>query len=78
MKLKEFLDVNGSRANAEKLVNLRLLNVVSLEISDLPDRTELWDIVEEIEEILNTKIDIDQIKNTLKVITIEYIEELCW
>jgi hypothetical protein len=78
MKLKEFLDVNGSRATAEKLVNLRLLNVVSLEISDLPDRTELWDIVEEIEEILNTKIDIDQIKNTLKVITIEYIEELCW
>ena len=47
MKLQEFLAINGARATAEKLVNMQVQYVTGLSMSDLPDRTELWDIVEQ-------------------------------
>ena len=53
MKLQEFLAINGARATAEKLVNMRIQYATGLSMSDLPDRNEFWDIVEDIEEELN-------------------------
>ena len=81
MKLQEFLAINGAKATAEKLVNMRVQYVTGLSMSDLPDRTELWDIVEQIEEELNEDkegVSYARIKETLQEITPEFIEELCW
>lgn len=81
MKLQEFLAINGARATAEKLVNMRVQQVTGLCMSDLPDRNELWDIVELIEEELNEDkegVSYARIKETLQEITPEFIEELCW
>jgi hypothetical protein len=79
MKLKEFLAENGTRKTAEKLMDLRVLNVMGLSYHDLPDSNELWDIVEEIEtELMEENYSIDKIKDILKEITPEFIEEICW
>jgi len=81
MKLHEFLAINGAKVTAEKLVNMRVQYVTGLSMSDLPDRTELWDIVELIEEELNEDkegVSYARIKETLQEITPEFIEELCW
>ena len=81
MKLQEFLAINGAKATAEKLVNMRVQYVTGLSMSDLPDRTELWDIVEEIEEELNEDnegVNMERIREALQDITPEFIEEICW
>ena len=81
MKIQEFLAINGARATAEKLVNLRIQYVTGLSISDLPDRNEIWDIIEEIEAELdedNPIINMERIKEALQDITPEFIEEICW
>lgn len=81
MKLQEFLAINGARVTAEKLVNMRVQYVTGLSMSDLPDRNELWDIVEEIEAELNEDnegVNMERIKEALQDITPEFIEEICW
>jgi hypothetical protein len=79
MKLKQFLAENGTRKTAEKLMDLRVINVIGLSYNDLPDSNELWDIVEELEtELMEENFSIDKIKDILKEITPEFIEELCW
>jgi hypothetical protein len=79
MKLHEFLAINGAKVTAEKLVNMRVQYVTGLSMSDLPDRTELWDIVEDIEEELNEEdFSMQRIKESLQDITPEFIEEICW
>ena len=79
MKLKEFLAINGTRATAEKLVNLRIQYVTGLSIADLPDRNEFWDIIEDIEEELKEEdFSMQRIKESLQDITPEFIEEVCW
>jgi len=79
MKLKEFLATNGSRATAEKLVNMRVEFITGLSLEDLPDRSEFWDIVEDIEEELNEEdFSMQRIKESLQNITVEFIEEVCW
>ena len=79
MKLQEFLAINGAKVTAEKLVNMRIQFVMGLSMADLPDRNELWDIVEEIEtELMEENFSIDKIKDILKAITHEFIEEICW
>ena len=50
-------------------------------MEDLPDRNELWDIVEEIEAELNEDnegVDMGRIREALQDITPEFIEEICW
>jgi hypothetical protein len=79
MKLKEFLAINGTRATAEKLVNLRIQYVTGLSMADLPDRNEFWDIIEDIEEELKEEdFSMQRIKESLQDITPEFIEEVCW
>lgn len=79
MKLKEFLAINGTRATAEKLVNLRIQYVTGLNMADLPDRNEFWDIIEDIEEELKEEdFSMQRIKESLQDITPEFIEEVCW
>ena len=79
MKLQEFLAINGARLTAEKLVNMRIQYATGLSMSDLPDRNEFWDIVEDIEEELNEEdFDMQKIKESLREITPELIEQLCW
>ena len=81
MKLQEFLAINGAKVTAEKLVNMRVQYVTGLSMSDLPDRNELWDIVEEIEAELNEDnegVNMERIREALQNITPEFIEEICW
>ena len=79
MKLKEFLAINGAKATAEKLVNLRIQYVTGLSMADLPDRNEFWDIIEDIEEELKEEdFSMQRIKESLQDITPEFIEEVCW
>ena len=81
MKLQEFLAINGAKVTAEKLVNMRVQYVTGLSMSDLPDRNELWDIVEEIEAELNEDnegVNMERIREALQDITPEFIEEICW
>jgi len=79
MKLADFLQINGARKTAEKLVNIRLLNVCGMDIDTLPDSSNLWDIVEELEKILqDEKYKQGDIKNILKEITFELIEEIAY
>jgi hypothetical protein len=81
MKVQEFLAINGARVTAEKLVNMRIQFVMGLSMADLPDRNELWDIVEEIEAELNEDnegVDMGRIREALQDITPEFIEEICW
>ena len=81
MKLQEFLAINGAKVTAEKLVNMRVQYVTGLSMSDLPDRNELWDIVEEIEAELNEdneSVNMERIREALQDITPEFIEEICW
>ena len=79
MKLKEFLAENGTRETAEKLADLRVQNVMGLSMADLPDSIQLWDIVEEVEnELMNKDFEIEKIRDILKQITFEFIEEICW
>ena len=79
MKLSEFLQINGARKTAEKLVNIRLLNVCGMDIDTLPDSERIWYIVEEIENILqHEEYKTEDIKNTLKEITFEFIEEIAY
>jgi formylmethanofuran dehydrogenase subunit E len=79
MKLQEFLAINGARVTAEKLVNMRIQYATGLSMSDLPDRNEFWDIVEDIEEELNEEdFDMQKIKESLREITPELIQQLCW
>ena len=79
MKLQEFLAINGARVTAEKLVNMRIQYATGLSMSDLPDRNEFWDIVEEMEAELNEEdFSMQKIKESLREITPELIEQLCW
>jgi hypothetical protein len=72
MKLKEFLAIHGTRATAEKLVNLRIQYVTGLNI-DLPNKKEFWDIIEDIEEELKEEDCCAQkIKESLQIITPNY------
>jgi hypothetical protein len=79
MKLQDYLKANGTRKTAEKLVDNRIFKITGLSMHDLPDSTELWDLVEELREIFkNDDFDIQEVKNILREITPEYIEEICW
>jgi DNA gyrase/topoisomerase IV subunit A len=79
MKLQEFLNENGSRKTAEKLMEMRIFKITGLNIQDLPDRTEIWDIVDEIESLLEEQdFDLKTIKSLLSEVTFEFIEEICW
>jgi len=79
MKLNDFLQENGARQTAIKLVNMRLSKIVGLSIEDLPDSTILWDIVQDIEEELHEEdYNPNRIKESLQDITFELIEEICY
>jgi hypothetical protein len=78
MKLQEFLNENGARKTAEKLVDNRIIRITGLSMHDLPDTTELWDIVDKIEEELSEEdYNPNKIKESLQDITLEFIEEIC-
>jgi hypothetical protein len=79
MKLQEFLNENGPRKTATKLVEIRIFRIMGLSMQDLPDSTQLWDIVDELESLLEEcDFKMETIKDLLNEITFEFIEEICW
>ena len=80
MKLREFLKLNGARKTAEKLMNMRIQFVMGLNMADLPDSNQLWEIVEAIQQELEEGEDFDmnKVREYLNEVTFEFIEEICW
>ena len=79
MKLQEFLNENGARQTAIKLVEMRIFRIMGLSMQDLPDSSELWEIVDNIEEELSEEdYNPNRIKESLQDITFEFIEGICW
>ena len=79
MKLQEFLNENGPRKTATKLIEIRIFRIMGLSMQDLPDSTQLWDIVDELESLLEEcDFKMETIKDLLNEITFEFIEEICW
>lgn len=52
MTIREYLKAHGPRQTASQLVNKRVYQACGISMNDLPDRSELWDIVDELEEVL--------------------------
>jgi hypothetical protein len=77
MKLQEFLNANGPRKTAIKLIEMRIFRIIGLSMQDLPDTMELWDLVDELECILEYEFKMEDIKNLLNNITFEFIEGIC-
>jgi hypothetical protein len=77
MKLQEFLNANGPRKTAIKLIEMRIFRIIGLSMQDLPDTVELWDLVDELECILEDEFKMEDIKDLLNDITFEFIEGIC-
>ena len=77
MKLQEFLNANGPRKTAIKLIEMRIFRIIGLSMQDLPDTVELWDFVDELECILEDEFKMEDIKDLLNDITFEFIEGIC-
>lgn len=75
LTLEEFIEKNGSRKTAMDLVGNRINKLVGMSLSDLPDSSELCEIVDELESILNDydESDMQSIKDLLKQIDMDFL-----
>jgi hypothetical protein len=76
-KLQNQVNELGSREVSRKLVNSRIYRVIGLDMMDLPDTYELCNVVDELEELLNSKdYTIEDIRSVLDTIDFEFIENM--
>jgi hypothetical protein len=76
-KLQNQVNEFGSREVSRKLVNSRIYRVIGLDMMDLPDTSELCDVVDELDELLNSKdYTIEDIRSVLDTIDFEFIENM--
>ena len=78
-KLKQKVSELGSRKVSELLVNQKVMSVCMLSMDDLPDSSDLWDVVDEIESILDSEdYTLEDIKGQLEVIDMDLIQDLIY
>ena len=78
-KLKQKVTELGSRKVSEQLVNQKVMSVCMLSMDDLPDSSDLWDVVDEIESILDSEdYTLEDIKGQLEVIDMDLIQDLIY
>lgn len=81
MKLAEYIKANGSRAAAVKIVDIKINKILGISVHDLPDTAQLSEVYDSIEDVLNNydlEYGMPKIKEILRGITQEFIEEICW
>jgi len=76
-QLQLLINLHGSREVSNRLVNSRINRIVGLDMNDLPDTSELCDIVDELDELLQSKdFSLQEIKNVLDNINMDFIQEM--
>lgn len=79
LTLKEFIAKHGEEKTAFKLVDKRIESIFGLSIFDLPDTSEVAELVEELADILqDNPNDKESIKYILNQIDIEFIERIVY
>jgi len=73
-QLDLLVNLHGSREVSNRLVNSRINRIVGLDMNDLPDTSDLCDIVD---ELLQSKdYTLENIKNILDGINMEFIQDM--
>jgi hypothetical protein len=76
-QLDSLVNLHGSRVMSNRLINSRINKIVGLDMNDLPDTSELCDVIDELDELLQSKdYTIEDIKNVLDNINIDFIEDM--
>ena len=76
-QLQLMINLHGSREVSIKLINSRIYKILGMDMSDLPDTSELCDTIDELQELLETEnYTIEEIKSVLDSIDIEFIEQM--
>jgi hypothetical protein len=76
-KLQNQVNELGSREVSRKLVNLRIHRILGIDMMDLPDTYELCNVVDELQELLDSKdYTIENIRSVLDTIDFEFIENM--
>lgn len=79
LTLKEYIAKHGEEKTAFKLIDNRVESIFGLSIFDLPDTSEVADLVEELADILHDNPnDKESIKYILNQIDIEFIERIVY
>ena len=76
MTFQEFANKYGARKTAIKLVDYRIFKIIGLMTSDLPDTSDLCNIYDELESLIEDGFDDnkDAIKDILSEIDLSFIE----
>jgi hypothetical protein len=76
-QLESLVNLHGSRVMSNRLINSKINQIVGLDMNDLPDTSELCDVIDELDELLQSKdYTIEDIRNVLNSINIEFIQEM--
>ena len=79
LTLKEFIAKHGEEKTAFKLIDKRIESIFGLSIFDLPDTSEVAELVEELADVLyDNPNDKESIKSILNQIDIEFIERIVY
>lgn len=79
LTIEKMLERDGNAyVTARNILNLRILSIMGIGLDDLPDTAEIADIVESIADAIEDNIDEQTIKELIREVTFETIEELCW
>lgn len=77
VELQNRVNEIGSREVSRKLVNSRIYRIIGIDMMDLPDTSELCDVVDELEGLLDSKdYTIEDIGSILNSIDFEFIENM--
>ena len=77
VELQNRVNEIGSREVSRKLVNSRIYRILGIDMMDLPDTSELCDVVDELEGLLDSKdYTIEDISSVLNSIDFEFIENM--
>jgi predicted RNA-binding protein with EMAP domain len=76
-QLELLINLHGSREVSVRLINSRINKFCGLDMNDLPDTSKLCDVVDELQELLDSKnYSIDEIRSILNNIDMSFIEDM--
>ena len=79
LTILEFIAKHGEEKTAFKLIDKRIESILGLSILDLPDTSEVADILEELaDQLHDNPNDKESIKSILMQIDIDFIEQIIY
>ena len=79
LTVKEYILKHGVEKTAFKLIDKRVTSILGISILDLPDTSEVADILEELaDQLHDNPNDKESIKYILNQIDIEFIEQIIY